>query len=132
MFTTEQPFLDFLCEVMLRSPCGERHYSRRRHMERAESRDILKFLDQNINGVYYDGEIEFLLKHCKSKQQICFSTMTNYFILNQMFLYDRKWEIKLLDIKSMDSVRLQQHKHSFGNKKMLILRWKITIGTTID
>jgi hypothetical protein len=90
VFTKEQPFLDFLCEVMRHSPSGEWRYGHRRHIVKAELTDVLKFLDQNINGNYYAGETAFLLKHCKSKQLIYFSTMTNYFILNQIFLYAHK------------------------------------------
>ncbi len=58
---------------MLRSPSGEWHYGRHSKRGKAELTDVLKFLDQNMNGDYYAGEIEYLLEHCKSKQLICFS-----------------------------------------------------------
>jgi len=79
VFMKKQPFIDFLCEVMLHSPCGKRHYRREQNLRKADLRDVLKFLDRNSNR-YYDGEIEFLLEHCKSKQLIFFSMKTNYFI----------------------------------------------------
>jgi hypothetical protein len=62
----KQHFLDFLCEVMLHSPCGKRHYRRDHNLRKAEMTDVLQFLDRNSNR-HYDGETEFLLKHCKSK-----------------------------------------------------------------
>jgi len=79
VFMKKQPFLGFLCEVMLHSPCGKRHYRRDRNLQRAELTDVLKFLDQSSNQ-YYDDEIEFLFKHCESEQSIFFFLETNYFI----------------------------------------------------
>ncbi len=63
----KQPFLDFLCEVMLHSPCGRREYGRDHKVRKVEISDAVRYLDRNISGTYYEGEIEFLLKQCKSK-----------------------------------------------------------------
>ncbi|CAF2600413.1 unnamed protein product [Rotaria sp. Silwood2] len=65
IFMKEQSFIDFLCEVMLHSTCGKNHYKYKQNVHKAEMKDVLKFLDQNINGNDYHGEIEFLLNHCK-------------------------------------------------------------------
>ncbi|CAF1537908.1 unnamed protein product [Rotaria sp. Silwood1] len=61
----EQSFIDYLCEVMLHSPLGKSHYKNKQKIQTAEIKDVVKFLDQNISGGHYDGEIGFLLNHCK-------------------------------------------------------------------
>ncbi len=61
----KQPFLEFVCEIMLHSPCGKRKYARQRNMTKADGADVLEFLD--INNRTYRIEAEFLLKHCKRK-----------------------------------------------------------------
>jgi hypothetical protein len=65
VFTKKQPFLDFLCEVMLHSPCGKRKYGRQRDVQKVDGNDVLRFLD--INTATYRGEVDFLLKQCKRK-----------------------------------------------------------------
>ncbi len=91
MFIKEQSFLEFLCEVMLRSPSGEWHYGRHPRVGRANLTDVLEFLDQNINAGYYAGEIQFLEEHCKSKQLIFLLMIIYYFILNQIVLCAHMW-----------------------------------------
>ncbi|CAF1176658.1 unnamed protein product [Rotaria sordida] len=66
IFMKKQPFLDFLCEIMLDSPCGKRKYGRQRNIRKADLNDVVQFLDSNSNRTYYEGEVEFLLKHCKN------------------------------------------------------------------
>ncbi|CAF4340358.1 unnamed protein product [Rotaria sp. Silwood2] len=63
VFMKKQPFLEFLCEIMLHSPCGKRKYARQRNVSKADGEDVLRFLD--INNPTYRNEIDFLLKHCK-------------------------------------------------------------------
>jgi hypothetical protein len=72
VFMKKQPFLDFLCEIMRHSPCGKKCYGGNQNIRIAEMRDVLEFFDRNISGGYYDGELEFLLKHCKSKHKVFF------------------------------------------------------------
>jgi hypothetical protein len=67
IFMKKQPFINFLCEVMLHSPRGKWQYGRNPGMRTAEIDDILNFLNPNLNVGYYDGEVEFLLEHCKRK-----------------------------------------------------------------
>jgi hypothetical protein len=63
----KQPFVDFLCEVMLHSPYGTWDYDRDHKVRKVEISDAVRYLDRNISGNYYEGEIEFLLKHCERK-----------------------------------------------------------------
>ncbi|CAF3728415.1 unnamed protein product [Rotaria sordida] len=63
VFLKKQPFLEFLCEIMMHSPCGKRKYDGQRNVQKADGNDILKFLD--INNSTYKSEADFLLKHCK-------------------------------------------------------------------
>ena len=63
----EQPFLDFLSDVMYHSPTGKWFCSRNRNVRKLKPEDILNFFDPNENGNYYHGEMEFLLEHCRSK-----------------------------------------------------------------
>lgn len=65
VFTKRQPFLGFLCEVMRHSPCGKYYYGHQRDIRQATMKDVVKFLDKEENHNYYQGEVEFLLKHCK-------------------------------------------------------------------
>lgn len=65
VFMKKQPFLDFLCEVMLHSPCGKRTYTNQSRRQKAEIEDVLSFLD--IHQPTYKQEVDFLLKHCKRK-----------------------------------------------------------------
>ena len=70
----KQPFLDFLCEVMLQSPSGRKRYSRDRNRTKAEGDDVLWFLDHTNPD--YRTETAFLLKHCKRKdRRICITTI---------------------------------------------------------
>jgi hypothetical protein len=57
IFMKKQPFLDFLCEVMLQSPCSKWRYGRNRDVQKIQMKDVMKFLDGNISGGYYHGEI---------------------------------------------------------------------------
>jgi hypothetical protein len=68
VFMKGQPFLDFLCEVMLHSPRGKSKYGYKRFISKVTMEDVLEFFDRNSNHGYYDGEVEFLLKYCKSKR----------------------------------------------------------------
>ncbi len=70
VFMKKQPFLDFLCEVMVHSPCGKWQYRHNRNIREVTMEDVQQFFDQKNNHDYYDGEVEFLLKHCISKH--CF------------------------------------------------------------
>ena len=65
VFMKKQPFLEFLCEVMLRSPSGKLTYGQQRDVVKAEGDDVLQFLD--VNSQYYQDEAAFLLKQCKGK-----------------------------------------------------------------
>ncbi|CAF4995849.1 unnamed protein product, partial [Rotaria magnacalcarata] len=61
----KQPFLEFLCEVMLHSPCGKRRYAgRQRNVQKVNGDDVLEFLD--VSNPTYHIEMNFLLKHCKN------------------------------------------------------------------
>lgn len=64
---TEQPFLDFLCQIMRQSPTGKWLYSERRKMGDLKPEDVLNFFDPDENGNYYQDEMNFLLDHCRSK-----------------------------------------------------------------
>lgn len=66
MFVKEQPFLQFLCEVMQYSPTGKWLSSTRRNAGRLTVEDVLKFFDPNQNRDYYRREIEFLTEQCRS------------------------------------------------------------------
>ncbi len=61
----KQPFIEFLCEIMLHSPSGKELYRRQRNIQKADDDDILRFLDRN--NPRYQSEMDFLLKHCKRK-----------------------------------------------------------------
>ncbi len=89
VFIKKQSFLDFLCEVMLHSPSGKWRYNGNRNVRKAEMEDVVKFFDRQINDGYYDGEVEFLLKHCQSKYFL-FYLKTNYLVRNKIFLYTHK------------------------------------------
>ncbi len=65
VFMKKQPFLEFVCEIMLHSPRGKRIYGRQRNVAKATGDDVLGFLD--IHNPTYRIEAEFLLKHCKRK-----------------------------------------------------------------
>ncbi|CAF1451736.1 unnamed protein product [Rotaria magnacalcarata] len=65
VFQKEQSFLDFLCDVMLHSPLGKRHYSRGRNVNKAKLEDVVRFLNQNISRNNYSGEIDFLRQNCQ-------------------------------------------------------------------
>ena len=82
VFIKEQPFLNFLCEVMLHSPTGKWLRSNRRNVGRLELKDVINFFDPDQNGEYYDGERKFLLEHCRSKYCTYLIRWTNSFILN--------------------------------------------------
>jgi len=56
----KQPFLDFLCELMLHSPCGKWQYGQNRMIRAVPMEKVLKFFDQNRNRDYYDGEVNIL------------------------------------------------------------------------
>ncbi|CAM4770677.1 unnamed protein product, partial [Rotaria magnacalcarata] len=65
VFMKKQPFLEFLCEVMLHSPCGKRRYAgRQRNVHKVNGDDVLEFLD--VSNPTYHIEMNFLLKHCKN------------------------------------------------------------------
>jgi hypothetical protein len=66
----KQPFLEFVCEVMLHSPSGKKKYGRQRNMQKVEGNDVLQFLD--ASNRQYRIEADFLLKNCKRKY-LCFS-----------------------------------------------------------
>jgi hypothetical protein len=53
---------------MVQSPCGRRWRNRERNVQKVEMNNVLELFDQNANSHYYRGEIEFLLKQCKSKR----------------------------------------------------------------
>ncbi|CAF0732947.1 unnamed protein product [Adineta steineri] len=63
VFMKKQPFIEFLCEIMLHSPSGKRKYGRQRNISKADGGDVLSFLD--INNPAYQHELDFLLKYCK-------------------------------------------------------------------
>lgn len=63
VFMKKQPFLDFLCEVMLHSPSGKRDYGRQRDVLKADGNDVLRYLDTQSKN--YQQEAQFLLKQCK-------------------------------------------------------------------
>ncbi len=65
IFLKKQPFLEFVCEVMLQSPSGKREYGNRRNIRKVEGKDALRYLD--IRSPTYKSEADFLLKHCKRK-----------------------------------------------------------------
>jgi hypothetical protein len=65
IFLKKQPFLEFLCEIMLQSPSGKREYSNRRQIRKVDGNDVLRYLD--IRSPTYPNEADFLLKHCKRK-----------------------------------------------------------------
>src|SRR5439155_1978028 len=65
IFLKKQPFLDFVCEIMLHSPSGKRTYGHQRNVQKADRVDVLKFLDMRSST--YQSEVYFLLKHCKRK-----------------------------------------------------------------
>ncbi|CAM4972896.1 unnamed protein product [Rotaria socialis] len=65
VFQKEQSFLDFLCDVMVHSPLGKRHYPQWQKVNKAKLEDVLNFLNQNISLSDYSGEIEFLLQNCQ-------------------------------------------------------------------
>ncbi|UJR09387.1 hypothetical protein I4U23_013630 [Adineta vaga] len=79
VFQKRQSFLEFLREVMRHSPCGKR-YKRDRNISRIDINDVLNYLDRNQNK-YYDGEIEFLLKHCKHLR-------VNWSVGNRRFVHE--------------------------------------------
>ncbi|CAF3439875.1 unnamed protein product [Rotaria socialis] len=65
VFMKKQPFLEFLCEIMLHSPCGKKRYGgRQRNVQKVHGDDVLEFLD--IRNPTYQIEMNFLLKHCKN------------------------------------------------------------------
>ncbi|CAF4644679.1 unnamed protein product, partial [Rotaria sp. Silwood2] len=66
VFMKEQSFLDFLCDVMYHSPRGKMRCTDQRRTSKIEMQDILQLLDSNTSNIYYEGEAEFLLNHCKS------------------------------------------------------------------
>jgi hypothetical protein len=61
----KQPFLEFVCEVMLHSPSGKQKYGGRRNVQKVDGDDVLRFLD--AKSPTYQREADFLLKHCKRK-----------------------------------------------------------------
>ncbi|CAF1158155.1 unnamed protein product, partial [Didymodactylos carnosus] len=63
-FLKKQPFLDFLREVMVKSPCGV-YDGRGRRIEKVTIEDCINYLDPVINQAYYQGELKFLTKLCK-------------------------------------------------------------------
>ena len=63
VFMKKQPFLDFVCEVMLYSPSGKKKYGRLRDVRKADGSDVLDYLD--VNNRAYRIDADFLLKHCK-------------------------------------------------------------------
>ena len=65
IFLKKQPFLDFVCEIMLQSPAGKHRYRGQRDIRQANGEDVLRFLD--VRSTSYRIEAEFLLKHCKGK-----------------------------------------------------------------
>ncbi len=65
VFLKKQPFLEFLCEIMLHSPCGKQKYGRQRNVQKVDGDDVLQFL--NTRSLTYQNEADFLLKHCKRK-----------------------------------------------------------------
>ncbi|CAF0807946.1 unnamed protein product [Rotaria sp. Silwood1] len=62
VYMKKQSFLEFVCEVMLHSPCGKRKYGRHRDVQTANGDDVLRFLDINTNPTY-NHEADFLRKH---------------------------------------------------------------------
>lgn len=65
VFLKKQPFLDFVREIMLQSPCGKRKYAHQRYLTMVSYEDVLEFL--NTNNRAYQSEAHFLLKHCSRK-----------------------------------------------------------------
>ncbi|CAF1296812.1 unnamed protein product [Adineta steineri] len=63
VFMKKQPFIEFLCEIMLHSPSGKRKYGRQKNILKADGGDVLNFLD--INNLAYHHELDFLVKYCK-------------------------------------------------------------------
>ena len=77
----KQPFLEFLCEVMLHSPSGKELYRGQRDIRKAEGNDVLGFLD--VRNPRYQSEVNFLLKHCKRKCQ-CLSSQNKLFAFHKI------------------------------------------------
>lgn len=75
VFMKKQPFLDFLCEIMLQSPCGKREYGRQKNISKADGNDVLRYLDTNSQN--YRQEVAFLLKQCKGNYWSSLSIDTN-------------------------------------------------------
>ena len=44
VFLKKQPFLEFLCEIMLHNPCGKQRYDDQRNMKKVNVEDVLEFL----------------------------------------------------------------------------------------
>ncbi|UJR36678.1 hypothetical protein I4U23_029395 [Adineta vaga] len=63
VFMKKQPFIEFVCEVMLHSPSGKRKYGQQRNASKADGADVLQYLD--VHNRNYRNEADFLLKHCK-------------------------------------------------------------------
>ena len=65
IFLKKQPFVEFICEIMLYSPSGKREYGGRRNVSKISGDDALRYLDTRSRT--YQADADFLLKHCKSK-----------------------------------------------------------------
>ncbi len=65
VYLKKQPFLDFICEILLHSPCGKRDYGRQRDARMVHGNDAIIYLDSR--SPTYESEANFLLKHCKCK-----------------------------------------------------------------
>ncbi|CAF0788522.1 unnamed protein product [Adineta ricciae] len=65
VFQKRQPFLEFLCELLRYSPCGQWYNKHSSHTHAVTMSSAVQYLDSNENAEYYDGEIEYLLQYCK-------------------------------------------------------------------
>ena len=66
-FMQRQPFIDFLCEIMRHSPLGKKQYANKDRSTKVSTGDLLNFFDIQYAGDYYQGERDFLVKHCRSR-----------------------------------------------------------------
>ncbi|CAF3918070.1 unnamed protein product [Rotaria sordida] len=95
IFIKEQSFIDFLCEVMLHSPLGKKYYKNMQKVQKAEMEVVVEFLDQNISGTHYHGEIEFLLNNCERK----YPTLPTLIMHNRAFVPMEFVDIQPIKVK---------------------------------
>ena len=65
MFLKKQPFLEFVCEVMLQSPSGKKKYGRERDLRKVDGGDVLQWLEWDNRNAR--GDLVFLEKQCKGE-----------------------------------------------------------------